>query len=210
MSVKGTLYIISAPSGAGKTSLVKALLEDSRDKDQRVRVSVSHTTRAMRSGEQDGVDYNFVTMDWFDSLIADNQFLEYADVFTNKYGTSRVWVESELRQGVDVILEIDWQGAAQVRQLMPDAVSIFILPPSQSELRKRLTGRGQDADDVIDLRMSQAASEMRHYAEFDYVVINDDFSVALAQLQAVLTAQKLKLLNQRTRYADLLNDLLSV
>ncbi|WP_293267894.1 guanylate kinase [Neptunomonas sp.] len=206
MSVKGTLYIISAPSGAGKTSLVKALLQQ----DQQVRVSVSHTTRDMRPGEQEGVDYNFVSMDTFDGLIAQQQFLEYADVFTNKYGTSQVWVESELDKGIDVILEIDWQGAEQVRQLMPDAVSVFILPPSQGELRKRLTGRGQDDSTVIDLRMSQAVSEMEHYPEFDYIVINDDFGVALLQLQAILTTQRLKQGVQTVRHADLMNDLLSV
>lgn len=206
MSVKGTLYIVSAPSGAGKTSLVKALLEQ----DTQVRVSVSHTTRSMRPGEQNGVDYNFITMDQFDALIAEKLFLEHADVFTNKYGTSRVWVEGELSRGVDVILEIDWQGAQQVRALMPEAVSIFILPPSQQELRKRLTGRGQDGVEVIDLRMSQAVNEMVHYKEFDYVVINDEFSTALAQLQAVLTSQRLKLATQQARHVDLLNDLLSV
>lgn len=206
MSVKGTLYIVSAPSGAGKTSLVKALLEQ----DTQVRVSVSHTTRSMRPGEQNGVDYNFITMDQFDALIAEKLFLEHADVFTNKYGTSRVWVEGELSRGVDVILEIDWQGAQQVRALMPEAVSIFILPPSQQELRKRLTGRGQDGAEVIDLRMSQAVNEMVHYKEFDYVVINDEFSTALAQLQAVLTSQRLKLATQQARHVDLLNDLLSV
>ncbi len=205
MSVKGTLYIVSAPSGAGKTSLVKALLEQ----DTQVRVSVSHTTRAMRPGEQNGIDYNFITMDQFDALIAENLFLEYADVFTNKYGTSRVWVEDELNRGVDVILEIDWQGAQQVRALMPDAVSVFILPPSQEELRKRLTGRGQDGEEVIDLRMSQAVNEMVHYNEFDYVVINDEFSTALAHLQAVLTSQRLRLAAQQARHVDLLNDLLS-
>lgn len=205
MSVKGTLYIVSAPSGAGKTSLVKALLEQ----DTQVRVSVSHTTRAMRSGEQNGVDYNFISMEQFDALIAENLFLEYADVFTNKYGTSRVWVEGELNRGVDVILEIDWQGAQQVRALMPEAVSVFILPPSQEELRKRLTGRGQDGAEVIDLRMSQAVNEMVHYNEFDYVVINDDFHTALAQLQAILTSQRLRLTVQRAEHADLLNDLLS-
>lgn len=210
MSVKGTLYIISAPSGAGKTSLVKALLKQDAEQDQQVRVSVSHTTRDMRPGEQDGVDYNFVTMDMFDGLIAQKQFLEYADVFTNKYGTSRVWVESELDKGIDVILEIDWQGAEQVRQLMPSAVSIFILPPSQDELRKRLTGRGQDDASVIDLRMSQAVSEMEHYPEFGYIVINDDFDTALTQLQAILTAQRLKREVQCVRHVDLLNDLLSV
>ena len=205
MSVKGTLYIVSAPSGAGKTSLVKALLKQ----DQQVRVSVSHTTRDMRPGEQDGVDYNFVAMETFDGLIAQKQFLEYADVFTNKYGTSQVWVDAELDKGIDVILEIDWQGAEQVRQLMPDAVSIFILPPSQDELRKRLTGRGQDDASVIDLRMSQAVSEMEHYPEFDYVVINDDFDMALVQLQSILTTQRLKRDVQCVRHADLLNDLLS-
>jgi guanylate kinase len=206
MSVKGTLYIVSAPSGAGKTSLVKALLKQ----DQQVRVSVSHTTRDMRPGEQDGVDYNFVTMDMFDGLIEQKQFLEYADVFTNKYGTSQLWVESELDKSIDVILEIDWQGAEQVRQLMPDAVSIFILPPSQDELRKRLTGRGQDDASVIDLRMSQAVSEMEHYPEFDYIVINDDFDTALTQLQAILTTQRLQRDVQCVRHAALLNDLLSV
>ena len=205
MSVKGTLYIISAPSGAGKTSLVKELLEQ----DTQVRVSVSHTTRAMRSGEQSGVDYNFISMEQFDALIAENLFLEYADVFTNKYGTSRMWVEGELNRGVDVILEIDWQGAQQVRAQMPEAVSVFILPPSQQELRKRLTGRGQDGAEVIDLRMSQAVNEMVHYNEFDYVVINDDFSIALEQLQAILTSQRLRLAVQRAEHADLLNDLLS-
>lgn len=205
MSVKGTLYIVSAPSGAGKTSLVKELLQQ----DSQVRVSVSHTTRAMRPGEQNGIDYNFITMDQFDALIAENLFLEYADVFTNKYGTSRVWVEDELNRGVDVILEIDWQGAQQVRALMPDAVSVFILPPSQEELRKRLTGRGQDGEEVIDLRMSQAVNEMAHYNEFDYVVINDEFSTALAHLQAVLTSQRLRLAAQQARHVDLLNDLLS-
>jgi guanylate kinase len=205
MSVKGTLSIVSAPSGAGKTSLVKALLKQ----DQQVRVSVSHTTRDMRPGEQDGVDYNFVAMETFDGLIAQKQFLEYADVFTNKYGTSQVWVDGELDKGIDVILEIDWQGAEQVRQLMPDAVSIFILPPSQGELRKRLTGRGQDDASVIDLRMSQAVSEMEHYPEFDYVVINDDFDMALVQLQSILTTQRLKRDVQCVRHAGLLNDLLS-
>lgn len=206
MSVKGTLYIVSAPSGAGKTSLVKALLEQ----DSQVRVSVSHTTRVARLGEQDGVNYNFITMEQFDGLIAYDLFLEYAEVFTNKYGTSRVWVENELNCGTDVILEIDWQGAQQVRALMPDAVSIFILPPSKDELRKRLTGRGQDGAEVIDLRMSQAVNEMSHYSEFDYVVINDVFSEALSDLQSIFTTQRLKLVVQQARYVNLLDELLSV
>lgn len=201
----GTLYIISAPSGAGKTSLVKALLAQ----DEQIRVSVSHTTRAMRPGEEDGVHYNFVSREVFDSLIAAGNFLEYAEVFTNKYGTSRIWVEEQLAQGTDVILEIDWQGAQQVRKLMPNAVSVFILPPSKEELRRRLTGRGQDSDEVIDHRMSEAVSEMVHYPEFDYVIINDDFDQALVQLQAVFTANRLTLANQQQRYHGLLEDLLS-
>jgi guanylate kinase len=142
----GTLYILSAPSGAGKTSLVKALLQQ----DDQVGVSVSHTTRAMRPGEVDGVDYNFVSMDDFNALIEQGQFLEYAEVFGNKYGTSQQWVKEQLAGGRDVILEIDWQGAEQVRRLMPEAVTLFILPPSRAALRERLNARGQDSDEVIE------------------------------------------------------------
>jgi guanylate kinase len=206
MNVRGNLYIIAAPSGAGKTSLVKALLTH----DNRVRVSVSHTTRSMRPGEHNGVDYNFVSMADFDALIADNQFLEYAEVFTNKYGTSRAWVEDQLDLGVDVILEIDWQGAQQVREQMPENISIFILPPSRAALESRLTGRGQDDAEVIKHRMSKAVSEMQHYDEFDYVVINDDFDLALNDLQSIFCAERLKRASQQRRYADLLQDLLSV
>ncbi|RVU29719.1 MULTISPECIES: guanylate kinase [Neptunomonas] len=205
MSTKGTLYIISAPSGAGKTSLVSGLLE----KDAQVRVSVSHTTRDMRPGEADGVNYNFVTLAQFDALIEQGNFLEYAEVFTNKYGTSRVWVEEQLAQGTDVILEIDWQGAQQVRELVAETVSIFILPPSREELRNRLTGRGQDGQEVIDLRMSEAISEMQHYDEFDYVVINDNFDQALTELQAIFVAQRQRLSKQRDGKRALIADLLS-
>lgn len=205
MSTKGTLYIISAPSGAGKTSLVSGLLE----KDAQVRVSVSHTTRDMRPGEADGVNYNFVTLAQFDALIEQGNFLEYAEVFTNKYGTSRVWVEEQLTQGTDVILEIDWQGAQQVRELVAETVSIFILPPSREELRNRLTGRGQDGQEVIDLRMSEAISEMQHYDEFDYVVINDNFDQALTELQAIFVAQRQRLNKQRDGKRALIADLLS-
>lgn len=205
MSTKGTLYIISAPSGAGKTSLVSGLLE----KDAQVRVSVSHTTRDMRPGEADGVNYNFVTLAQFDALIEQGNFLEYAEVFTNKYGTSRVWVEEQLAQGTDVILEIDWQGAQQVRELVSETVSIFILPPSREELRNRLTGRGQDGQEVIDLRMSEAISEMQHYDEFDYVVINDNFDQALTELQAIFVAQRQRLSKQRDGKRALIADLLS-
>lgn len=205
MSTKGTLYIISAPSGAGKTSLVSGLLE----KDAQVRVSVSHTTRDMRPGEADGVNYNFVTLAQFDALIEQGNFLEYAEVFTNKYGTSRVWVEEQLAQGTDVILEIDWQGAQQVRELVAETVSIFILPPSREELRNRLTGRGQDGQEVIDLRMSEAISEMQHYDEFDYIVINDNFDQALTELQAIFVAQRQRLSKQRDGKRALIADLLS-
>ncbi|MGB0732298.1 MAG: guanylate kinase [Pontibacterium sp.] len=205
MSSKGTLYILSAPSGAGKTSLVKALLAQ----DNKVVVSVSHTTRDMRQGEKEGVDYNFVTMESFNDMVAKGDFLEYAEVFTNKYGTSQRWVEDTLNKGLDVILEIDWQGAQQVRKLIDDTVSVFILPPSQEALRSRLSGRGTDAQDVIDLRMSQAVSEMSHYNEFDYIVINDDFEIALSELAAIFKTKRLISARQGQEHKDLLAALLS-
>lgn len=201
---QGTLYIISAPSGAGKTSLVKALLEQ----DAKVRVSVSHTTRAPRDGEVDGVAYNFVSLAEFDQVIDAGQFLEYAEVFTNKYGTSKLWVEEQLAAGIDVILEIDWQGAQQVREKMPNALSIFILPPSRTELERRLTGRGTDSAEIIAGRMAQAESEMSHFGEFDYLVINDQFDEALNQLQAIFTANRLKMGVQTAVQKSLLEDLL--
>ena len=203
-SVQGFLYIISAPSGAGKTSLVKALLE----RDQQIRVSVSHTTRAARPGEEDGVAYNFVDLHEFDRLIEAGQFLEYAEVFTNKYGTSKEWVASQLAQGIDVILEIDWQGAEIVREKMPEARSIFILPPSREELLRRLTGRGTDSDEVIAGRMAQAESEMSHYGDFDYLVINDQFDTALDQLAAIFTANRLEMAVQQQAQQSLLAELL--
>lgn len=205
MSALGTLYIISAPSGAGKTSLVKALLA----KDDQVRVSVSDTTRGMREGEVDGVDYNFVNMGVFDRQIAEDSYLEYADVFTNKYGTSQKWVDAELAKGVDVILEIDWQGAAQVRERVCGAVSIFILPPSQQELRSRLQGRGTDDQSVVDHRMENAVGEIEHYSEFDYLVINDDFEAALLELTTIFKAQRLLLAQQQARHGSLLKALLN-
>lgn len=205
MSDKGTLYVVSAPSGAGKTSLVKALLE----RDSRVLVSVSHTTRDMRPGEVDGKDYNFVDMDHFNQMIGEGAFLEHADVFTNKYGTSQVWVEEQLSQGMDVILEIDWQGAQQVRRLMPECLSVFVLPPSQEELRRRLTGRGTDSQDVIDHRMSQAVSEMSHYGEYDYMIINDDFDTALNELVAVFLSRRVGQNRQSQKHQELLQGLLS-
>ncbi|EPJ50845.1 MAG: guanylate kinase [Osedax symbiont Rs2] len=204
MIATGTLYIISAPSGAGKTSLVKSVLAG----DDQVRVSVSDTTRVMREGERDGVDYNFVTMQTFDRQIEEHVYLEYADVFTNKYGTSKNWVDAQLASGTDVILEIDWQGAQQVRKLVTDAISIFILPPSQQELRSRLQGRGTDEQAVVDHRMENSVGEIEHYAEFDYLVINDDFEVALQELSCIFIAQRLRLSQQRLRHDKLLTDLL--
>lgn len=201
----GTLYILSAPSGAGKTSLVKALLAQ----DPQLVVSVSHTTRARRPGEVGGQDYNFVSMDAFNELIEQGQFLEYAEVFGNKYGTSQQWVREQLSAGKDVILEIDWQGAEQVRRLMPEAVTVFILPPSRAALRERLTNRGQDSDAIIAGRMSAAVSEMSHYPEYDYLVINDQFEVALDQLASLFKARRLRQEVQQQLQAELLSELLS-
>lgn len=202
---KGTLYVVSAPSGAGKTSLVKAMLE----RDSGILVSVSHTTREMRPGEVDGVDYNFVAMDEFNKMIEASAFLEFAEVFTNKYGTSQLWVQEQLDNGKDVILEIDWQGAQQIRRLMPDCLSIFIVPPSKEALRERLNNRGQDSEEVIEHRMSEAVSEMSHYGEYDYLVVNDDFDTALNDLHSIFVAQRLKLDNQQDSQSELLTSLLS-
>jgi guanylate kinase len=205
MSQQGRLYTISAPSGAGKTSLVTKLIESV---DQ-LGVSISHTTRAMRPGEQNGVNYHFVSHDEFQQMLAQTAFLEHAKVFDNFYGTSQKWVESQLSAGEDVILEIDWQGAEQVRRLMKDTISIFILPPSKEALRQRLTGRGQDDDAIISRRMQDAVAEMSHYNEGDYIVINDDFDTALADLCAIIRAHRLQLAPQSARNKALLNELLS-
>lgn len=205
MKQLGHLYIVSAPSGAGKTSLVKALVEQ----DPQVVVSVSHTTRAMREGERDGVDYNFVSPERFNAKIERGQFLEYAEVFGNKYGTSQVWVQEQLSRGLDVILEIDWQGASQVRRLMPQARSIFILPPSRAVLEQRLRGRGTDSQEVIARRLAEAVNEMSHYAEFDYLIINDDFGTALADLASVFRSARLTQSLQQKRHQSLLSELLS-
>lgn len=201
----GNLFTISAPSGAGKTSLVNALLPLLND----VKVSVSHTTRAKRSGEIDGVNYHFIDMSEFLRMLEQGDFLESAEVFGNRYGTSQRWVKETLAKGIDVILEIDWQGAEQVRRLLPETVSIFILPPSRSALEQRLTGRGQDSTEVIQKRMSAAIDEMSHYPEADYVIVNDDFQTALAELRAIFVAERLRLDQQQLRHADLLRDLLS-
>jgi len=201
---KGTLYIISAPSGAGKTSLVKKLMTFAKG----VVVSVSHTTRAMREGEVEGVDYHFVEKETFIKMVNSSAFLEHAQVFDNYYGTSQQHVEQLLLQGLDVILEIDWQGARQVRKLFPDSQSIFILPPSLVALRERLTGRGQDSDEVIDRRMKDAVSEMSHYAEFDYLVVNDDFDVALRELSGIFSTNRLRQMHQERNLENLLIELM--
>ncbi|WP_028693166.1 guanylate kinase [Pseudomonas cremoricolorata] len=204
----GTLYIVSAPSGAGKTSLVTALT--ARDSaDSKIRVSVSHTTRAMRPGEVDGVNYHFVSQAQFKELIAQGDFLEHAEVFGNHYGTSRSAIQQTLDEGFDLILEIDWQGAQQVRELMPDVRSIFIMPPSKEALRHRLDGRGQDSEAIIAARMSEAVSEMQHYQEFDYVIVNDDFELALQDLRAVFLANRVLLSKQRLRHAALFEQLIA-
>ncbi|PKL94210.1 MAG: guanylate kinase, partial [Gammaproteobacteria bacterium HGW-Gammaproteobacteria-9] len=199
------LYIVSAPSGAGKTSLVKALV----DAQPQVRVSVSHTTRAMRPGEVDGVNYHFVSREDFVTRLERNEFLEHAEVFGNLYGTSQRWLEDTLAEGFDLILEIDWQGAQQVRRLMPKAKSIFILPPTQEALRQRLNNRGQDSDEIIEKRMREAVSEMSHYVEYDYLVINDDFAHALIDLQSIFRANQLIQTTQQQRHARLLGELLA-
>ncbi|MFS1523653.1 guanylate kinase [Microbulbifer sp. 2304DJ12-6] len=201
----GTLYTVSAPSGAGKTSLVKALVAS----DSQVTVSVSHTTRVKRSGEVQGIDYHFVEREGFLAMLEQNAFLEHAQVYgDNYYGTAKKEVEETLARGCDVILEIDWQGAAQVRRLHTDTVGIFILPPSQQALRERLTGRGQDDQPVIDRRMGQAIDEMTHYVEADYLVINDDFNQALTELRAIILAQRQRLAQQQLRHGALLQALL--
>ena len=200
----GHLYIISAPSGAGKTSLVSALVESTDN----ISVSVSHTTRAMRDGEQNGINYHFVSVEEFQALKAADAFLEDAQVFDNFYGTSRIWVEEQLAKGIDIILEIDWQGAQQVRKLMPNALSIFILPPSIEELESRLGGRGTDSQEIIDRRMSDAKSEMSHYNEYTYTLINDDFEQALTELRTIFLANRLQTPSQTIRFESMLSNLL--
>jgi guanylate kinase len=204
-NTQGTLYIISAPSGAGKTSLVKALLEQTGQ----ITVSVSNTTRCARPGEVDGKDYHFTDIDTFRSMIAADAFLEHAQVFDNFYGTSRASVLELMAKGVDVILEIDWQGAQQVREKMPEAVSIFILPPSREALESRLRGRNTDSEEIIARRMRDAISEMSHYREFDYLVFNDDFDIALSELRAIIIARRQRTGAQITRQSSLLNALLA-
>jgi len=202
--MSGSLYIISAPSGAGKTSLVNKLIQ----RDSHIVVSVSSTTRPIRPGEEDGVNYHFLSTDAFEQKIADEDFLEHAKVFDNFYGTSKSAVEAQLKKGKDVILEIDWQGAQQVRSIMPDAISIFILPPSLDELQRRLSGRGTDSDEVIARRMADAQSEISHYHEFDYIVINNVFDIALEELHSVFRATRLTQDNQFKKHRSLIQSLI--
>jgi len=185
----GTLFIVSAPSGAGKTSLLKAMVET----EDRVRVSISHTTRPKRPGEVDGVDYHFVDSGRFSEMVAAGAFLEHAEVFGNYYGTSEAGIREQLKNGDDVILEIDWQGAQQVRERLPETVSVFILPPTPQALRQRLSSRGQDSHEVIERRLAEAREEMSHYGEYDYIVVNDLFEQALGELRAIITARRLSL-----------------
>ncbi|MBG9995823.1 guanylate kinase [Pseudoalteromonas sp. NZS127_1] len=201
---RGNLFILSAPSGAGKSSLINALLKKHAD----MKVSVSHTTRAPRPGEENDVHYHFVSTDEFKALIAKDDFFEWAQVFDNYYGTSKQAIESQLDAGIDVFLDIDWQGAQQVRKIMPSVQTIFILPPSKEELEQRLNNRGQDSAEVIASRMAKAQSETSHYNEYDFVIVNDDFEDALADIEMIVMAQRLTLKAQEDRHQVLLNSLL--
>ncbi|RJT43767.1 guanylate kinase [Rahnella woolbedingensis] len=205
--VQGTLYIVSAPSGAGKSSLIQALLKTQPLYD--TQVSISHTTRSMRPGEKDSEHYFFVSKEEFREMIGRDDFLEHAEVFGNYYGTSRETIEQVLASGVDVFLDIDWQGAQQIRKKMPQARSIFVLPPSKDELDRRLRGRGQDSEEVIAKRMAQAVAEMTHFAEYDYLIVNDDFDLALSDLKTIIRAERLRLSRQRLRHDGLITKLLA-
>ena len=199
---EGVLYIISAPSGAGKTSLVKALLKS----DPAIRLSVSYTTRAPRPGETDGRDYHFVSRERFEVMLAEGEFLEHAEVYGNFYGTSKGSISRDLNAGHDILLEIDWQGAEQVRAHFQQAASIFILPPSFNALRTRLAGRGQDSDEVIERRLAAAAHDVAHADAFDYIIVNDDFDHALQDLVAITRSIRLEAARQLHRHAALFDE----
>ncbi len=200
MSESGILYVISAPSGTGKTTLVKTLVESL----PKITVSISHTTRNKRPAETHGVNYYFVEQHEFKQMIERNEFLEYASVFNQLYGTSRLWVENTLKQGIDVILEIDWQGAQQIQRLFKDCISIFILPPSLSALSERLTQRNQDTAEVIHKRLADARETLSHVGEYQYIVLNDDFETALHDLQSIISAGRLIKRRQMEKLASLL------
>ena len=206
MARKGTLFIVSAPSGAGKSSLIKALLDANPSSD--MMVSVSHTTRAVRPGEIDGVHYHYISEPEFKQQIANEEFFEWAKVFDNYYGTSRVMIEKTLARGIDIFLDIDWQGARQIKQQIADARGIFILPPSREELERRLNSRGQDSEAIIAGRMAEAEAEMSHYNEYDYLIINDDFATALEDLHAIVRAERLGSSKQAAKNSVIMKDLL--
>lgn len=203
--MKGNLYIISAPSGAGKTSLVRKVMEQRGN----VCFSISHTTRDMRPGEKDGFDYHFIDTKAFEDMTKKNAFIEYAQVFDNLYGTSHASVEDQLAKGKDVVLDIDWQGARQIRTQLPHAINIFILPPSKQALDERLHARGQDSEEIITRRMQSAMQEMSHYDEYQYLIINDDFDTAVAELDAIMCSKHLTIEKQSLRHQHIINDLLS-
>jgi guanylate kinase len=199
----GNLFIVAAPSGAGKTSLVRELLAA----DAGIQLSISYTTRAPRPGEVDGQHYHFVSRETFEQMLERGDFLESAEVYGNFYGTSQPWIDASRQTGKNILLEIDWQGAAQVRRLIPEAIGIFILPPSVEALRQRLTGRGQDAEEVIDRRVAAAREDISHVGEFDYVIINDDFNAAQQDLLAAVRAQRLRVAVQLERHGALIASL---
>ena len=200
----GHLYIVAAPSGAGKTTLVRLLLEN----DSGIRLSISSTTRESRPGEVDGREYHFVDVETFLGMVNRNEFLEWAEVHGNYYGTSKQWIEAEMTAGRDVLLEIDWQGAQQVRKIFPEAIGVFILPPSMEILEKRLSDRGTDSAETIARRIAAAHDEMRHVNEFDYVIINDDLQQALGNLLSIISASRLQYTTQRQRHSALFATLL--
>jgi guanylate kinase len=202
----GTLFVISAPSGAGKTSLITALVEEMTN----LVISLSYTTRVKRSGELNGVHYNFVDDANFDDLLSQNEFIEYAEVFGHRYGTSHKWVTERLEQGFDILLEIDWQGARQISKIFAEnSTSVFILPPSIATLEQRLLARKQDSSDIIKGRMAKAIAEMTHYPEYDYLVINEDFEIARRDLKAIITAERLKSSRQSVKQQQMLSQLLA-
>jgi guanylate kinase len=201
----GNLYIVAAPSGGGKTSLVRKLVDTLED----IGVSISHTTRAMRPGEKHGADYFFVDDDEFIGMANNNAFIEHARVFNHLYGTSAAQITKRLEQGIDVVLDIDWQGAEQIRRSFPNAISVFIIPPSLEALKLRLMNRRQDKDEVIGERMKKAQDELSHYPEFDYLIVNDDFEHAAAELKAIVIANRLRMDRQINKQSKLLSFLMS-
>jgi guanylate kinase len=207
LTTKGNLFILSAPSGAGKSSLISALLKQASARP--MQVSVSHTTRDPRPGEVNGQHYHFVSKTQFQQAITEHAFYEHAEVFGNYYGTSEIAIDQQLAQGIDVFLDIDWQGAQQVRMKKPEVTTIFISPPSKQELENRLRGRGQDSEEVIHSRMAQAQAECSHYQEFDYIIINDDFEQAKIDLTTIVNNQRLKRNQQAQQHQSLFDELLA-